>query len=102
MKIFRSDIPIELTILLVILTIFFAIFFAIPFLLVVGFIWIVRRIIAGPSPLERYLREDPRTKSQTDDDTPNPGNMASGSGDETIECEVISARTLDENGQEIR
>ena len=100
MKLFRSDLPIELTVLMVILTVIFAIFFAIPFLLFVGFIWIVRRILAGRTPFERYLREDPRAKRH-DGDADGYG-MASGPADDTIDCEVISARTFDENGQEIR
>ena len=100
MKILRSDMPVELTVLMVILTVIFALFFAIPFLLFVGLIWIVRRILAGRTPFERYIREDPRAKQHEGDAGEN--GMASGPADDTIDCEVISARTFDENGQEIR
>lgn len=94
MKSTRSDIPIELTVLLVILTIVLA-FIIVPFLLVVGFCRLVRFFVSDSSDGLR-----PRGKDRT---TPHAGDgKTAASSDDTIDCEVISSRTLDENGQEIR
>ena len=93
-SIIRSDIPIELTVLLVILTIVLA-FIIVPFLLVVGFCRLVRFFIPDSSDGLR-----PSGKGRT---APHAGDgETAASSDDTIDCEVISSRTLDENGQEIR
>lgn len=94
MKSIRSDIPIELTVLLVILTIVLA-FIIVPFLLVVGFCRMVRFFIPDSSD-----GLHPGGKDRT---APHAGDgETAASSDETIDCEVISSRTLNENGQEIR
>ena len=101
MKFFRTDVPIEIIILLAILTVLFAIV-VIPFLLIIGFIWLVRRLLAGPAPTGRHPGNAYRTNPHPHDDAIHGDGGASGSADETIECEVISARSFDENGQESR
>ena len=108
MKIIRSDIPIELTVLLVILTILLA-FILIPFLFVIGLCWVVRRIITGASsdgliPREKVRRrtpfcEGPDHHARAEQNMGNTGDASSDA--DTIDCEVISSRTFDENGQEI-
>jgi hypothetical protein len=101
MKIFRTDLPIEIIILLAILTVLFAIA-VIPLLVIIGFIWLVRRVLAGPALVGRHPGEAARANPHSPDDAVHGNGGASGSGDDSIECEVISARTFDENGQEIR
>ena len=99
MKIIRSDMPIEVTILLILLTILLAIV-VIPLLLVIGVCWLVRRIVTGVSSDGLRPGGNGYRSDRTDEDDEGPASSAS--GDDTIDCEVISARTFDENGQEIR
>ena len=103
MKIIRSNTSPGMTILLVLLTIVLAVI-VIPILILVGFCWLVRFIIRGGAPGTVYLRKDPRdVGGRTGQATEQDGaTETAASGDETIECEVVSARTFDENGQEIR
>ena len=101
MRILRTNInlPPGVVILLVILLI--------PFLLVFGFCYLICCAIFGALPFSpagvfRRNRErghshvygGPFRHAHADDDPQ--------SDDDAIECEVISARTLDENGREIR
>ena len=106
MQILRTNLTPGMTVLLVILAILFA-FVIIP-LLVIGWVcWEVCKAVTGRSPLDLFLRgknrrrsniyEGPFDHAQTQD---NGGSSAS--DDDTIECEVISARTFDEDGREIR
>ena len=70
-------------------------FIIVPFLLVVGFCRLVRFFVSDSSDGLR-----PRGKDRT---TPHAGDgETAASSDDTIDCEVISSRTLNENGQEIR
>ena len=95
----RSDFPIELNVLLVILTIVLA-FIIVPFLLSVGFCRLVRFLVPGPSQEGLRPHEVPRHQDRTVAD--DGKDRGSASSDETIDCEVISSRTFDENGREIR
>jgi len=98
MQIFRTNLTPGMTILLVVLAILFAAI-VIPLLLIAGFVWLVCNAITGSTPLELYLRRKARRRPPfAQDDI----RETAASGDDTIECEVISARTFDENGQEIR
>ena len=108
MKFLHTNMPIGMTILLVLLTILLS-FILVPFLLVVVFCWFVRLVLSGFSPLEHYYRDDKARQhariyegpcEQSHGQTDNGGSSAT--GDDTIECEVLSARTIDENGQDIR
>ena len=94
------------TIVLVLLTIVVALI-AIPLLIVVAFCFLVNWAITGLSPLAvvqkgRERRRKSRYEGPSGQDRPRNGGETSASADDTIECEVISARSLDENGQEIR
>lgn len=102
MKILRSDIPVAMTVLMIVLTVLFA-FIAIPFLLFVGCCWLLRGLARACSP-DNYRRgkerrPGPYTPQSSSHD--EKGRSAA-ANDETIECEIISARTFDEDGQEIR
>ena len=104
MKFFHTNLPIGMTILLVLLTILLS-FILVPFLLIVVFCWFVRVILSGFSPLNYYRRgEDcslsPVFDRMSEQNQNQPGSSAS--NDETIDCEILSARTIDENGREIR
>ena len=105
MKFFHTNLPIGMTILLVLLTILLS-FILVPFLLVVVFCWFVRVILSGFSPLNHYRSGKDCSPSRIYDglsEQKQPGNgNSSAPNDETIDCEVLSARTFDENGQEIR
>ena len=98
MKLFRTNQPIGMTILLVFLTILLA-FILVPFILIVLACWLVRHLIPGAGSRRSSLREQWEARNSAAQD--DGGETAAVSGD-TIDCEVISARTLDENGQEIR
>ena len=100
-KIFRSDFPIELTILLVILTILLA-FIIVPFLLIVGICRLVRFLVPGHSHDGLCPHEEPSRQDRAVRDDGRDEGSASAGETETIDCEVISSRTFDENGQEIR
>lgn len=103
MQIFRTNLTPGMTVLLVVLAILFAAI-VIPLLLIGGFVWLVCNAVTGRSPLELYLRRKARRQSSFtgDDFEQDEIRETAASGDDTIECEVISARTFDENGQEIR
>lgn len=108
MQIFRTNLTPGMTVLLVILAILFAAII-IPLMLIGGFCWLVCNAVTGSSPLELYLRRKARRRSsiyegsfEQDNATQDDVRETSASNDDTIDCEVISARTFDENGQEIR
>ena len=108
MQIFRTNLSPGMTVLLVVLAILFAAI-VIPLLLIAGVCWIVCDAVMGSSPLELYLRRKARRRSgiyegpfAQDDAGQDDVRETAASNDDTIECEVISARTFDENGQEIR
>ena len=103
MQIFRTNLTPGMTVLLVVLAILFSLVI-VPLLLIAGFVWLVCNAITGSSPLELYLQRKARRRpsfTQGDFEQDDIRETAA-SGDDTIECEVISARTFDENGQEIR
>lgn len=103
MQVFRTNLTPGMTVLLVVLAILFA-FIVIPLLLIAGFVWLVCNAITGSTPLELYLRRKARRRPSfaQDDFGQDDVRETAASGDDTIDCEVISARTFDENGQEIR
>lgn len=103
MQIFRTNLTPGMTVLLVILAILFAAI-VIPLLLIGGFVWLVCNAITGSTPLELYIRRKARRRPPfaQDDYKQDDIRETAASGDDTIDCEVISARTFDENGQEIR
>ena len=107
MQIFRTNLTPGMIVLLVILAVLFA-FIVVPVLLIIGFFWLVCNVLTGSSPLELYLRRKACRRSGiyegpfAQDDGQDDVRETAASGDDTIECEVISARTFDENGQEIR
>lgn len=107
MQFVRTNLTPGMIVLLVILAILFAAII-IPLLVIAGFCWLVCTAITGSSPLELYLRRKARRRSGIDEEPfgqapdEDDGGEPSASSDDTIECEVISARTFDENGREIR
>ena len=108
MQFIRTNLSPGMTVLLVILAVLFA-FIVVPVLLIIGFVWLVCNAVTGSSPLELYLRRKARRRSNIyegpfaqDDTGQDDIRETSASNDDTIECEVISARTFDENGQELR
>ena len=107
MKNIRTNLPPGLIALLVLLAVVFA-FIVIPVLLIAGICWLVFSALTGRalslSDLLRDGRERRRGRifegpSEQED---NRNHAESASNDDTIECEVISARTFDEDGREIR
>ena len=108
MQFIRTNLSPGMTVLLVILAVLFA-FIVVPVLLIIGFVWLVCNAVTGSSPLELYLRRKARRRSDIyegpfaqDDAGQDDVRETSAANDDTIDCEVISARTFDENGQEIR
>ena len=108
MQILRTNLTPGMIVLLVILAILFAAII-IPLMLIGGFCWLVCNAVTGSTPLELYLRRKARRRSNIyegaytqDNATQDDVRETAASGDDTIDCEVISARTFDENGQEIR
>ena len=109
MQFVRTNLTPGMTVLLIILAILFAAV-VVPILLIAGFCWLVCTAITGSSPLELYLRRKARRRSGIDEGSFEQGRVGeeydggetATSNDDTIECEVISARTFDENGREIR
>ena len=109
MKILRTNLSPGMTVLVVLFVVMFA-FILIPLVIIFKCIQIVyRTFFGGPASGSGAFPHDgaqrrsrvygspfERTRSAETDD-----GSASGD-DDAIECEVISARTLDENGQEIR
>ncbi len=102
MKFIRTNLSIGMTILLALLTVVLAVI-VVPFLLIVVACWLVRGISGGFFS-SFSGRKDASSSIQERDHAPRGGNAdeRASSGDDAIECEVISARTIDENGQEIR
>ena len=103
MRFIRTNLTPGMTVLLVVLAILFSLVI-VPILLIAGFCWLVCNAITGSSPLELYLRRKAhrRPPFTQDDFEQDEVHETAASNDDTIECEVISARTFDENGQEIR
>ena len=106
MNTIRTNLPPVFLLLLIPIAILF-LMIAIPIFI---FAWIISGIVClvtGRSPLELYLRNKMNRSSRFFYREPSgqmPREEASGHAaeDDTIECEVISARTIDENGREIR
>ena len=108
MKIIRNDLhlPPGLIALLVLLAVVFA-FIVIPVLLIAGICWIIFSALTGRTlSLSDVLRSGRGRRGRTfegpsglDEEQGSPGDE---DGDDTIECEVLSARTFDEDGHEIR
>ena len=107
MQFVRTNLTPGMIVLLVILGIVFAAV-VVPVLLIAGFFWLVCTAVTGSSPLALYLRHKAHRRSGIygepfeQDSAPEDDGEPSAANDDTIECEVISARTIDENGQEIR
>ena len=100
MRILRTNLnlPPALVILLVILLI--------PILIFVGFIYLICWAVLGAAPtlFGLFPRSKERRRSRIFEGpyrSSRPAEQASDS-DDAIECEVISARTIDEDGREIR
>ncbi len=93
-----------MTFVLVLLTILLAII-VVPFLIIVAICCLFSYIVMGISPLFLFNRNRERSDEENYG-SPNPqgpGTGASGKlSDETIECEVISARTVNESPGEDR
>ena len=107
MKIVRTNLPPPVAVLLVLLAVAFVVIlavFIIPVLIIIGFCWLVFSAVTGTSPADPFRRwkERHRKRFYEGPQEAEPPRGRSASRDDTIECEVISARTLDENGQEIR
>ena len=109
MKLVRANLTPGMIVLLVILAVVFAAVI-VPILLVAGFCWLVCTAVTGSSPMALYLRHKARRRSDIDeepfeqdrkDNAEEEDGRTSAYDDDTIECEVISARTIDEDGQEI-
>ena len=102
MKIFSSNNPL-MTIVLVFLTIVLAII-VVPFLLIVAVCCLFSYIVMGISPLVFFNRN--KERRHVSDERTNPQGPRDGASakpaDETIECEVISARTVSESSGEDR
>ena len=94
----RTNQPIGMTILLVFLTILLA-FILVPFILIVVACWLGRHLFPGAGSRRSSLRKQWEAQNSAVQDD---GQETAAPSDDTIDCEVISARTLDENGQEIR
>ena len=100
MRILRTNLnlPPGLVILLVILLI--------PILIFVGFIYLICWAVLGAAPalFGLFPRNGDRRRSRGYEGPYQSARTADGDAadsDDTIECEVISARTIDENGREI-
>ena len=109
MKTIQTNVP-PVILLLMIPVVIFLVMIAIPIILFSAILSGIFYLVTGRSPLELYLRSNAARRSgfSRAPSGPKPPEHASGpasgsaSEDDTIECEVISARTLDENGREIR
>ena len=107
MKIINTELSPGMTVLLVILAVLFAAI-VVPVLLIAGFCWVVCKAVTGYSPLELYLLrkadrhsriyEGPFQRGADGDDVDNENGATS--DDDTIECEVISARTVEPDDRE--
>lgn len=92
-----------MTFVLVLLTILLAII-VVPFLIIVAICCLFSYIVMGISPLFFFNRNGERRDVGDERTNPQgPGDGASAKlSDETIECEVISARTVNESPGEDR
>lgn len=92
-----------MTIVLVFLTIVLFII-VIPFLIIVAICCLFSYIVMGISPIFLFNRHGNRHQDTTcdgpyrQDSQQHNASAASGAGDDTIECEVISARTVENEG----
>ena len=99
MRILRTNLNLTpaLVILLVILLI--------PILIFVGFIYLICWAVLGAAPtlFGLFPRNGSRRRSRVYERPYQNSRTADHAGetDDAIECEVISARTIDENGREI-
>lgn len=84
-----------MTFVLVLLTILLAII-VVPFLIIVAVCCLFSYIVMGISPLFFFNRDKERRHEGPNPQGPGTGASAKLS-DETIECEVISARTVNES-----
>ena len=104
MKIFSPN-NLLMTIVLVFLTIVLAII-VVPFLIIVAVCCLFSYVVMGISPLVFFNRNKERRHDMTCEGPRQepPRDSASGKpADDTIECEVISARTVsEENGDSNR
>ena len=102
MKIFSSNNPL-MTIVLVFLTIVLAIV-VVPFLLIVAVCCLFSYIVMGISPLVFFNRNKERRHERIyegpDQQVPPRDGAPGKPADDTIECEVISARTVGEESGE--
>jgi len=109
MKILRTNLSPGMTVLVVLFVVMFA-FILIPLVIIFKCCQIVyRMVLGGPaSGSGAFPHDGARRRSrvyggpferarQTEAD-----DVSASGDDDAIECEVISARTIDENGQEIR
>jgi hypothetical protein len=106
MKFTRTNLTPGMVVLLILLAVLFA-FIVVPLLIIGGFCWLVCQVFTGKSPLELYLRSKTHRHDRVYEgpyrqDPPGSDDDPPRSDDDTIECEVLSARTFDEDGQEIR
>jgi hypothetical protein len=105
MMITRTNLTPGMIVLLVLLGILFAVVI-VPLIIIAGFCWLICQAVTGRSPLELYLRSKARRHDRIFErpcqDPPGNDDRMPPSADDTIECEVISSRTFDEDGKEIR
>jgi len=107
MKILRTNLSPGMTVLAVLFVVMFA-FILIPLVIIFKCVQIVyRTFFGGPSsgafPHDGARRRSRFYGSPFERDRRTGADDGSASGDDdAIECEVISARTIDENGREIR
>ena len=105
MKLIQTAMPPGILFLLIPIAILF-VAVMLPIILFVGIFSCIVWVLTGHSPQSLILRTGNRRRSGL---RGNPSGRRRPEGasrraaeDDTIECEVISARTIDENGQEIR
>ena len=98
MKIFSPN-NLLMTIVLVFLTIVLAII-VVPFLIIVAVCCLFSYIVMGISPLVFFNRNKERRRERIyegpDQQVPPRDGASGAASDDTIECEVISARTVSE------
>lgn len=102
MKIIRTNLSPGMTVLLLILLLPL-VFLAVAVLIVVGLLGLVFWAVTGNSPFSIFRKDKARRHGRVfEGQFKRAADGDSGAdGDDTIECEVISARTIDENGREI-
>lgn len=107
MKIIRTNLPPGLLILLILLAILFA-FIVIPILIVLALWYLLVSLFTGGavppfgSFRGRRAQRDGNVHEGPFRQAPRQERRPSAADDDTIECEVISARTIGEDGQEDR